>query len=377
VSTATAARRGQEVRLDPPATAMVWYGPDLPHQAVGVPAVDLDRGEVLVQVELATICGSDLHTVLGRRSEPVPLVLGHEYVGRIVAIGAGGARTLDESPLAVGDRVVWSIASSCGRCDRCRRDLENKCRDLVKYGHARFVPEWGLSGGFATHVQVRRGTPIVRVLEELDGRILAPLSCGTPTAWAAVDSADRIACIRRATVLITGVGLIGLTACAMATDRGAAVVVADPVPARRELALRFGAVAACDPSDDGALERAFGVAGGAPIAAIELSGAPSAVESAIAVVDIGGVVILAGSVYPTDPIAVAPEQIVRRLLTVRGNHNYPPRALLAASDYLHARGDAYPFAELVGEIHPLARLDDAIARADGGPVRVGVAPAGR
>jgi D-arabinose 1-dehydrogenase-like Zn-dependent alcohol dehydrogenase len=72
--------------LRPPAIAQGWVGEGVPHQTIAVPGVALREGDVLVAIELATVCGSDVHTVAGHRTAPTPLVLGHEYVGRIVAI---------------------------------------------------------------------------------------------------------------------------------------------------------------------------------------------------------------------------------------------------------------------------------------------------
>ena len=97
---------GTRVQLDPAATAMVWMQPGQKHEAIAVPCVTLAPGDALVEVELAAICGSDVHTTLGHRSAPVPLVLGHEQVGRIVAMGEGAVASTG-APLVLGQRVVW------------------------------------------------------------------------------------------------------------------------------------------------------------------------------------------------------------------------------------------------------------------------------
>ena len=72
------------------------------------------EGQALVAISLATICGSDLHTTDGRRTEPTPCVLGHEAVGRVVAVGPG------RDPALLGQRVTWTLADSCGECVPCR-----------------------------------------------------------------------------------------------------------------------------------------------------------------------------------------------------------------------------------------------------------------
>lgn len=354
------------MRLDPPATAMSWIEPGRRHVPFEVDRVELADGEVLVEIELATICGSDVHTASGHRAGPAPSVLGHEYVGHVREI-CGTVRTVSGEVLQLGDRIVWSIMASCGSCDRCRRGLPQKCRTLVKYGHERITPDWQLNGGFASHVHLRAGTAIVRVDDDLPAEVLAPASCGTATAQAAVDRAAAVVDLDGAVALVSGAGLIGLTASAMLVDRGASVVVADPDPRRRDLALCFGAARAVDPSDAAARAEADVV--------IEASGAPSAVTAAVRAVGVGGVVVLVGSVFPTPPVPLDPESIVRRLVTVTGVHNYVPAHLDAAVAFLTDRAAHYPFVELVGRPRLLPDLDRALAAASRGEsVRVGIDP---
>jgi threonine dehydrogenase-like Zn-dependent dehydrogenase len=108
---------------------------------------------------------------------------------------------------------------------------------------------------------------------------------------------------------------------------------------------------------------------------VEASGAPGAVRAAFELIGVGGVIVLVGSVFPSPPVPIDPEDLVRRLVTVRGVHNYDPRDLSGAVAYLHDRGTAYPFAGLVGARHPLAGIDRALAEAgEGHEIRVAVDP---
>ncbi|MFP3466650.1 alcohol dehydrogenase catalytic domain-containing protein [Leifsonia sp. SIMBA_070] len=364
------ARLGMGVSVYPSATAMVWPGEGHAHEEVAVPGVRLAPGDVLAQVELATVCGSDIHTVRGDRQAPAPLVLGHEQVGRVIALGRGGARTTDGHRVALGERVVWSAAVPCGRCARCRRGLPQKCTTLQKYGHERMRRGWELSGGFATHTHILDGTPIVRVPEEVPAEVLAPASCATATVAAALEAAEAIVPLDGALVLVTGAGMMGLTASAMATEAGARVVVSDPLPDRRRAALAFGAVGIADPSPgaDSSLSPAAviskaGGRGAAPTIALELSGNPAAVRSLLGIVEVGGVLVLVGSVSPGPELAIVPEQLVRRLLTIRGVHNYAPRHLEQAVAFLADAWQRYPFAEQVGETFALSDVDRALGSA--------------
>ena len=77
-------------------------------------------GEALVRVEIAGICGTDVHLWKGELPIPVPVILGHESAGRIAKLGAGLERDWTGQPLAVGDRVVWASSIVCGECYYCR-----------------------------------------------------------------------------------------------------------------------------------------------------------------------------------------------------------------------------------------------------------------
>lgn len=303
-------------------------------------------------------------------------MLGHEYVGRVVATGPGGASTLEGTSLEPGVRIVWSVLASCGDCDRCARGLAHKCRSLVKYGHEPLTTRWELSGGFATHMHLRAGTAIVTVGEVTPPEALAPITCGTATAVAAMRAATSVVDLDAPAVLVSGAGLIGLTVAALARDRGCVVVVADPDSGRRALAERFGAHATFDPADSESATRAWtGLGLPGPDIVIEASGAPSAVAAGLDSVEVGGAVVLVGSVFPAPPVALDPERLVRGLVTVSGVHNYSAADLAAAVEFVEGSAERWPFAELVGATFSLERLAEGVAlAAGGGPVRVGITP---
>ncbi|MDI5976085.1 alcohol dehydrogenase catalytic domain-containing protein, partial [Amycolatopsis magusensis] len=190
-----------------------WDGTGRPFTVVeaGVPG-SLRPGEVLARVDLATVCGSDLHTVHGRRSSPAPSVLGHEQVGTVLA-SAPGLRCADGTPVTPGLRIVWSVTASCGRCDRCVRDMPQKCAGLRKYGHEPLDPDAPFTGGFATHCVLLPGTTIVAVPDGLPDVVASPASCATATVAAALAVPGDLAGRR---VLVAGAGMLGVTAVAMA-----------------------------------------------------------------------------------------------------------------------------------------------------------------
>ncbi len=89
-------------------------------ELIQYPLPDVGSGCILVRVKCCTICGSDLHTWLGRRSAPTPIILGHEIVGEIVELGDGVTYDSGDRPLKIGDRITWTIMDNCGKCYYCR-----------------------------------------------------------------------------------------------------------------------------------------------------------------------------------------------------------------------------------------------------------------
>lgn len=347
------------------ATAAIWSGVDDGFSVGPQPLPDLRPGEVLVAVELATICGSDLHTIAGDRPTPLPTVLGHEAVGRIVATG-GPVHGPAGEPLTAGDRVTWTIGTSCGACRRCRRGIPQKCLSVRKYGHEAVEDHWLLSGGLATHCHLVAGTGLVPVPDALPAPAAAPANCATATVTGA---ARRVGLSADDAVVVQGCGMLGLTAVAYARDAGVEHVVAcDVDPDRRDLAMRFGATVACAPEDlaDAAREHGADVV-------LELSGSTRAVQAALEVVETGGRVALVGSVSPAPEVRFEPSGFVRNLTTVVGCHNYRLDDLVEAVAFLGRTPLQDRFACLVSDPYPLADIDAAVAAARrGAAARVAV-----
>ncbi len=329
------------------------------------------ESEILVRVSGCTICGSDLHSFHGRRTVPVPTILGHEIVGEIIEIGGTSARfDLDGRELRRGDRVTWAIMANCGCCDLCQRGLPQKCLNGVKYGHEPFRPGRELLGGLAEYCLLVPGTSIVRLPDELPLAVACPASCATATVAAAFEAAGELT---GRTVCLSGAGMLGLTACAMARVQGAAKVISvDPVSQRRKLATDFGATRTCTP-DELAVVAIEEVGALGFDVVIELSGNSAAFQAIWPLIRTGGTLVLVGSVFPGPPMPIALEQLVRRHLTIRGIHNYAPRHLLEAVKFLSSTHTRYPFAELVSQWIPLASIADAFDRGSHpDSIRIGV-----
>jgi putative phosphonate catabolism associated alcohol dehydrogenase len=331
-------------------------------------------GEAVVRIRFATICGSDLHSRFGRRPCPTPCVLGHEMVGEIAMVGPDGVRDFRGSLLKPGDRVTWSMLWSCGQCFFCRRELRSKCERLMKFGHEQIAPGRVLIGGMAEYCHLPGGTAIFRAPVNLPDAIVSPSNCATATVAAAFRSAGNV---EGEVVVIHGAGMLGLTACAMAAERGAACVIAvEPVPHRRELASRFGANLAIDsslPLGEIAAPVKEATSGRGADVAFEFAGYPESVELSSSLLRTGGRLIMAGSTFPARPLQLSGEQLVRRMTRIAGVYNYEPEDLESALDFLEGAAQRFPFDQLVGAVLSLADADRAMNFAEAGrPPRVGL-----
>ncbi|HJP31265.1 MAG TPA: zinc-binding dehydrogenase [Candidatus Latescibacteria bacterium] len=338
------------------AVARVFDGPERPlrQQEFALPDT-LAEGEVLVAVRLATLCGSDLHTIEGRRTESTPAILGHEGVGEVVHCGSG------RDGLRCGDRVTWSIADSCGHCAYCTDfALPEKCARLFKYGHATVADGHGLNGTYASHIVLRRGTRVLPVADSLNDSVVAPANCALATVANVLSHVPASA----ASVLVQGAGLLGIYACAWLRDRGVRTVFCtDPVPERRQLAQRFGA-RPLDCDHDSAGDRQDQIRSVAPEgvdAVLELSGSRAALLEGIDHIRTGGVCVLAGMVHPDSDLGgLTGERIIRKCLALHGVHNYSPHHLEEGLAFLERTVGHLPFADLVSPALPLSRFEEAI-----------------
>ena len=341
--------------------AAVFSAPNAPFSIQEFPLREPRSDEVLVRVSMATICRSDLHSYQGLRPTPCPGILGHEIIGRIVALGSEISRDLRGDPLEPGDRVTWTEYFYSGNC--YHRDVLNmpqKCPGVQKYGHESAHQEPHLLGGFADHCYIQPGTGILRLPEELSDEEATPLNCGVAT-MAAVTETAQIGL--GSTVVVQGLGLLGLYGAAMAKARGARLVIGiDPVAARRNLAGRFGADVVLDPrTDPHRLEdrvRNLCRPDGAD-AVIEVTGNPEVIPVGLGLLRTGGRYALAGVVNPGAMVTIDANQILRRCLTLSGVHNYHPRHLVQALDFVVANRERFPFRDLVDGKYPLERIQDA------------------
>ena len=272
-------------------------------------------GEALIAPEAAGICGTDLHVlhegVFVDLDRGLPVTMGHEVVGRVVALGpapAGGWNLLNGGErLNEGDRVVAEPLLNCGVCAQCVRGFPNLCQNWSHLGFSR-------NGVWAELVTIpaSRLTLIADDVPAEHAVLAEPLAC-------ALHFLNRARVHQGDSVLILGGGPAGQLTLLAAREAGAGrVFLSDPVASRRQLATSLGADATIDPSaiDVDTLVRQQNGGIGADIV-IEIAGTPPAVTQAFELPRPGGTLVLAGICGAT-PIPVDTNRVVNNEIDVRG-----------------------------------------------------------
>jgi threonine 3-dehydrogenase len=283
--------------------AMVKTGPGPGLSLETVPEPTIGINDVLIRVHKTGICGTDLHIERwdpwAARTIHPPLVVGHEFVGEIVEVGS------NVSDFHAGDLVSGEGHVVCGRCRHCLAGRRNLCANTIGLGVGR-------DGCFAEYVAL----PMTNVwhhwpgIDEDVAAIFDPFGNAVHTALAFPVLGED--------VLVSGAGPIGLMATAVVRHAGARhVVVSEPNPFRRGLAMRMGASIAIDPAerDLADVQAELGMVEGFDVA-LEMSGSAVAVRTALASMAHGGGIAQLG--IPTEDIALDLNQIVFKMLTLKG-----------------------------------------------------------
>ena len=335
----------------------------------------IEPAAALCRITMSTICGSDLHTISGRRIEAAPLILGHEIVGEIVALGDALKTDGFGQPLKIGDHISWSIMASCGKCFYCTHSLPQKCSSLKKYGHNCVKDGQPLSGGYAEYIYILPGTAIFKIPADMPDEIATPANCALSTV---INAMETIGCEKGENVLIQGAGLLGLNLIALAKENGAKMIIVTDISEQRlNLAARFGADLCLDLSklsEDQTCRQIKEAAGGYGVdVAFEVCGVKAAIKQAMEVLRIGGRYLLT-MVTPTT-LEMDINKITRNYLTIKGIHNYNPHHLGAALTFLNDNAHKYPYAEIVGQSFPLSEIEQALQMAMSGKhIRVAITP---
>jgi alcohol dehydrogenase len=280
---------------------------------------DPGPGEVLVEIDAAGVCHSDLSVVDGNRPRPVPMLLGHEASGRVTALGPG------VTDLAVGQRVVMTFLPRCGQCAGCATNgrmpcvpgsASNAAGELL--GGGRRLSRDGLPvhhhlgvSAFATHAVVDTRS-VVAVEDDVPPDVAAVLGCAVLTGGGALLNATPPE--PGQSVMVVGLGGVGMAALltAVALGRGDVVAV-DGVAAKRERAHELGATTVLDPTELASSRVRCDVV-------VEAAGNARAFEAALAATAPGGSTVTVGLPHPDARASISPLLLVAEARTVIGSY---------------------------------------------------------
>jgi threonine dehydrogenase-like Zn-dependent dehydrogenase len=214
-------------------------------------------GEVLLRPIVSGVCGTDLHVLVGEGlgELPVPLTMGHEVCGEVVAIGPGvstpGPYPRRAEPLRVGERVVVEPVLPCGECYFCRRGHPNTCPRMSHLGIWR-------DGNYADFVTVPawRATRLPDAVDDVSGLLVEVTACG-------LNCVDQAALKPGETALVIGGGPMGHMAaqCLLAAGAGL-VMVSEPSAQRRALAAQAGVQVTLSPERQDVVAEVRALTGG-------------------------------------------------------------------------------------------------------------------
>ena len=268
-----------------------------------VPEPEIGINDVLIRVHKTGICGTDLHiyewNAWAEQTIPVPMVIGHEFVGEVVSFGS------NVNDFTVGDLVSGEGHVVCGRCRNCMAGRRHLCAHSIGLGVNR-------PGAFAEFVSL----PMTNIWHHWPGTdedvaaIFDPFGNAVHTALSFPVLGED--------VLVTGAGPIGCMAAAVARHAGARhIVVTDMNPYRLELARTMGATLAVDPRDLdlGEVQQELGMTEGFDIG-LEMSGNPEALRSMIANMAHGGAIAVLG--LPSSEVTLDFNPIIFDMLTIKG-----------------------------------------------------------
>ncbi|KQY50862.1 MULTISPECIES: NAD(P)-dependent alcohol dehydrogenase [unclassified Nocardioides] len=334
--------------------------------------------EVVIEIAGVGLCHTDLAVQHGHLPFPFPGVVGHEGSGTVVAVGS------DVTKVVVGDPVAATF-NSCGMCTQCAQGAPSYCADFMgrNFGGAR--PDgtstlhrqdtacgsyfFGQSS-FATH-SIARERNVVKVNPALDIALAGPLGCGIQTGAGAV--MQSMACPGGSSLLVVGGGSVGLSGVLGAVVRElGTIIVAEPLAARRQLALELGATHVIDPAAGPLSEQVRAILPEGVGFALDTTAAIPVVNEIIASLAQRGTLGMVG--VPSDPtseLAVGLIEMQARGLHFQGivEGDSDPDHFIPELVDLHLAG-RFPFDRLVTTM-PFAKINDAVAaQARGEAVKV-------
>ncbi len=348
------------------AAVLEEYGKPLQIREVSIPEVE--AGAILVKVEMAGICGTDVHQQKGDLTikSPLPNIQGHETIGRIVRLGEGRAHDASGEDLKIGDRIMWAHAD-CGECYWCQIARDPVlCARRSGYGWA---PPSALRGGFAEYEYITPATNVVKVPEELTEEEAVGVGCAFRSVVAGYERFGKLGLMED--MVIQGAGPIGLYATVVARESGARKIIVVGAPRNRlELAERWGADHVIDIDEHKTAEERKEIIlgltqGRGPENVVEGSGVPAAFNEGLEMIQKGGRYLILGQ-SSAGLTTVMPSLITSKALTIVGSVSAAVFHFYTALQFIKTHRSKYPFADLVSGKYQLEEINEALANMESG-----------
>jgi L-iditol 2-dehydrogenase len=331
--------------------AAVYKGASLV-EVESIPVPEIGRGELLIRVEACGICHTDLKKIEYNLLAP-PRIYGHETAGVVSAVGQGVTR------FAPGDRVVVFHHIPCGQCFYCHRKLYAQCPVYKKVGvTAGYEPA---GGGFSQYVRAMDWI-VEQGVEKIPDGVSFEQACFVEPVNTCLKGVKQVDPRPEDVVVVLGQGPIGLIFTMMVARTGARVLATDTMPARRALALKFGAGNAFDPRD-GHLEqtvRGMTEGRGADLVIIAAS-ARGIVEQAVACSRPGARILLFAQTSHQERIEVSGADVCMGERILCGSYSASVDLQKESADLVFS--GALPVKELISHRFPLAQIHQGIERA--------------
>jgi len=347
------------------AAVLRTFGTPLNIEEIPVPQ-EIESGALLVRIETCSVCGTDVHLWQGSLSTTVqlPVILGHEMVGRIVAIGQHADLDSVGQPVRIGDRIVWTH-TSCGHCFFCTVAQQPAlCQHARRYMYERIDQFPYLLGGFSEYGYVLPDAGRIRVPDDVNNDLASLSSCALRSVMNAMDVLDGVG--SSDIVAIQGTGPLGLLATAAAKIAGARRVLTIGAPdARLAIASEFGADGIVSIERTTREERIEWIKAntdgrGADIA-MEFTGHPDAFSEGLELLRRGGRYVVVGQLG-SGMTTFKPALIVTKQLRILGAMSGRAKAYWKALAFLSAHQKAIPFARMLSNVYSLGDVNTAIER---------------
>lgn len=342
----------------------VMTAPNQPLELREYPLTPPVPGMAQLELLASGVCGTDIHFLKGKIPAKTPMAIGHEFVGRVMALGSPDPAGV----IQPGDAAIVDIACPCGKCPLCEHGDDANCLHMgVTNGGDPAVPPH-FYGGYGEY-NYSPVANLIRIPAELDPRMVSVFACAGPTGLHAFRLAGQAGVdLKTARVaVVQGLGPVGCFAVLYLASLGIEHIVAvsgRDLPQRRELALKLGATQVLSLEKEGeqavidAVRQLNGM--GADLV-FEASGNPAAVPQGMAMLRNRGTYLVPGQYSNSGTVAISPQLITFQALHIIGSSQYSMTDVEEYLAFLSANPACHDIIRSLITAYPIAQVNQAIA----------------